>query len=525
MAPWSWLVLLFVGLSACRGPLDSSAPQPGAADSPTGLEAADQHLIILHTNDIHGQVLPLPATWLRDVQPQPMVGGLERMARYIDQTRREAQEQGSDVLVIDAGDWFQGTPEGQLGQGRPVMEILASMGYDVLCVGNHEFDHGVQTLVDHLAAVPMPALLANVQEPSGRLLPGTEPYRIFERAGSRIAVVGLLTTRTPAITHPSARELVWNDEAETLRYWQRELADECDWVLPVTHMGLEDDVALVQAVPDHPLLIGGHSHSLLREGQLEGQTWIAQAGSKGRGVGRIDVWIDGRTKRPKSIEIQVVNLFEDTVAAGQAPEVAALCARAVAETAERMRVVIGSITADMSRGREAWRSSPLGNWVTEVMRTSVGGDVAVQNRGGLRANWKAGPISRRDVFAILPFDNTLVTLTMSGQELFDFFAARVAAGVTLELSGALLEIEAEENGHRLVGLEIGGRAVDPSATYRLVTNNYLANGGDGMEELTWIRERQDHLELHRDVIEQELLRGEPIEPDGRSRYRILTAAR
>ncbi len=516
-----------LGLVACYGPLQGTGQRAGhpeaAPQAAPEVPAEPEHLIILHTNDIHGQVLPLPATWIRDADPKPLVGGLERIARYIHQTREQAAKDGSDVLVIDAGDWFQGTPEGGLRKGRPLMQILARMGYDVVCVGNHEFDHGVQTLIEHLAAAPLPALLANVQEPSGSLLPGTEPYKIFERAGSRIGVVGILTTRTPAITHPSARQLVWNDEAETLRYWEARLQDQCDWILPVTHMGIEDDVELVRAVPGHPLLIGGHSHTLLRKGQKEGDTWITQAGSKARGVGRIDVWIDPETKRPVDIEIQVVNLFEGTVAHGEAPEVAAMCARAVAETEVLMREEVGSLAGDMPRGRESFVTSPLGNWVTDVAWTAVGGDLAVQNRGGLRANWKAGPITRRDLFAILPFDNSLVTLHLTGQELWEFLARQVAEGITLEISGAVLVLQADGSGYRLVRVEVGGQLLDREAPYRFVTNNYLAGGGDGMDELAFIQDREDHVELHRDVAERAIAASGPVTPDHESRYVLIEA--
>ena len=495
------------------GPLDSDQVVGSHPQEP-------QHLIILHTNDIHGQVLPLPATWLRDVEPKPLVGGLERIAQYIDKTRREAAANGSDVLVLEAGDWFQGTPEGQLGQGLPLMQIISRMGYDAVCVGNHEFDHGVEVLVDHLAAVEMRALLANVQEPNGRLLPGTEPYAIFERAGSRIAVVGLLSVETPSITHPSARQLTWNDEAETLRFWMRELQDDCDWILPLTHVGIEHDEALVAAVPGHPIVIGGHSHTLLRKGKRVGDTLIAQAGSKGRGIGRIDVWIDPATRQPSRVEAQVVNLFEDTVLGGVATDVSALCEQTVRETDGIMREVVGSIAQDMPREREPWSSSLLGNWITEVMLADVGGDIAVQNRGGIRANWKAGPITRRDVFSILPFDNTLVTLRMTGEELFQMFAERVAAGVTLELSGAILVLEATDDGHRLVDVELDGQSIERAKTYRFVTNNYLAGGGDGFDGLPLIADREDHLELHRDVVERALRGGKPIRAQPARRYRI-----
>ena len=508
-----FLVPLLAIWSACG----AIGQEPGPAPA-----AQPRHLIILHTNDIHGQILPLPATWIRDQNPPPLVGGVERIARYIDLVRKQAALDGDDVLVVDAGDWFQGTPEGALEKGLPLVRILSKVGYDVLCVGNHEFDHGVGQLLEHLQAVSMPALLANVREPNGQTLGGTLPYKIVERAGSRIALVGLLTTQTPSITHPSASTLTWNSEAETLTRLRGELRKDCDWVLPITHMGVEADEALAQAVPDLPLIIGGHSHTLLPHGRHQGDTLIVQAGSKGRGVGRIDVTLDGATGKPMAMQAQVVNLFEDTVAGGEAPEVAALCAEVQKETEASMAVVVGSIARDMPRSKALWQTSPLGNWVTDVMLAKAGGDIAIQNRGGLRADWKAGPITRRDVFSILPFDNSLVTLTMPGAELEAFLRRCVESDSPrmLEFSGAEITVQADGDGWKMVEVLIEGQPLDPARSYHFVTNNYLAGGGDGLDELALIPERVDDGRLQRDLMEEELLEKGQVEAWQGNRYHV-----
>ncbi len=516
------LVLLFLASllpGACQALDEPSSP------AETSLVKDGPDLIILHTNDMHGQVLPLPATWIKDRDPVPTAGGLERVARYIRQERLAANASGTDILVVDAGDWFQGTPEGGLEKGKPLMNILAHMGFDAVCVGNHEFDHGVDTLLDNLQATELPALLANVAQPNGELLPGTEPYRILERGGARIAIVGVLTTETPSITHPTASTLTWNGEAQTLAYWRDQLQGQYDWLLPLTHIGIEGDLHLAQAMPDLPLIIGGHSHTLLRKGRLEGQTLIAQAGSKARGVGRIEVWIDQATGLPERMQAQVVNLYAETVQDSIAPEVAGLCEHLVTKTDEHVSQVVGHAQTDMRRSKKRWHTSPLGNWVTDVMLEAGKGDIAMQNLGGLRADWKAGPISRRDVFSILPFDNALITLTMNGQELYDLLRVRVEGDKPrcLEFSGAVMEVRPSEttaSGWSLVSIEIGGQPLDPFDSYRLVTNDYLARGGDDFEELTFIKERESDGRLQRDVVSEYLLKVGTIHAPTENRYRI-----
>jgi 5'-nucleotidase len=100
------------------------------------------HLVVLHTNDLHGQVLPRPATWI-DREDPPLAGGLPRLAAAIASEREEVERRGGFVLVLDGGDWLQGTPEGQVGGGRAYLEVLVRMGYDALALGNHELDNGL----------------------------------------------------------------------------------------------------------------------------------------------------------------------------------------------------------------------------------------------------------------------------------------------------------------------------------------------------------------------------------------------
>ncbi|MFT5197767.1 MAG: 5'-nucleotidase/UDP-sugar diphosphatase [Planctomycetota bacterium] len=480
-------------------------------------------LIILHTNDIHGQVLPLPATWLKDREPVPDTGGVERLAAYVKKVRAQAERDGHEVLVVDAGDWFQGTPEGGIEDGLPFLEILGEVGYDAMAVGNHEFDHGVQVLEDHLSVLEIPALLANTSEPSGSFLKGTQPYLIVERAGLRIALVGLLTVDTPSITHHSASTLFWADPAKVLVSLTEDLKDDVDWVLPLTHMGFRGDQELVAQVPGIPLVIGGHSHTLLAQGSKQGDTWIVQAGSKARGVGRVEVWVDPQTRTLERIVPAVVNLYKETAEGFSNPKVAELTRELLQRSERRMNVVVGHLNADLKRGKAPRQTSTAGNWVTDVMRSQTQADVALQNRGGLRSNLVAGPITRRDVFRMLPFNNTVIVLTMKGTELESLMRRTIESenGATLEMSG--MQVGAKQNGSawQMTQLLIGGQPIEPERAYRVATNSYLAGGGDGFKEFTFVRERTKEGPVQRDVIEVMFVAAESgITPPDDNRYLI-----
>lgn len=515
IAPHLLLALAFLGFIGC-------GHTAGIQDQ-TSIQDHWRKLIILHTNDVHGQVLPLPATWIKDRDPVPTTGGVDRLAAYVKKVRAEAQAAGHEVLVLDAGDWFQGTPEGGIDDGLPFMEILGQVGYDAMAVGNHEFDHGVAMLESHLAALDLPALLSNVSEPSGSLLRGTLPYLIVERAGIRIALVGLLTPDTPSITHHSASTLYWADPAKVLSSLLEDLKGDVDWVLPLTHLGFSGDQRLAQEVPGLPLVIGGHSHTLLSEGHRTEDGWIVQAGSKARGVGRIEVWIDPEKRTLERLVPSVVNLFEETVEGYHNAEVEQLSQALVQRSEERMNVVVGRLNRDLKRGKSPFKTSSQGNWVTDIMREHTGADIALQNRGGLRANLVAGPVTRRDVFRMLPFNNTLVVLTMTGAELESLMRRTIEGEetVTLEMSGMQVRGARNANGWTLADLHIAGQPLDPERTYQVATNSFLAGGGDGFKEFTFIQQRTKGGPVQRDVAVQFFgAADQGIEPSAANRYRF-----
>jgi 5'-nucleotidase len=509
---WSTLVVAAAALAALLGPARAQGAGPRArGNSPAGERL---HLAVLHTNDLHGQVLERKAVWIDREEP-PEIGGLPRVAAEIARQKRELESQGAGVLVLDAGDWFQGTPEGQLGRGAEFVRALAEVGYDVLVVGNHDFDHGVGHLRGLLAPGALPAVLANVFERAPglgddadarpgdpgakRALPAVPPWRIFERAGLRIAVVGLLTPTTPVISHPETRELDFRPPAQTLALALEELDGEVDLVIPLTHCGLEEDRALALAFPALPLVVGGHSHTYLKEGERVGGTLIVQAGSKASALGRAELWIDPRTRSVVESRARLIDLTTDASGEARGRALEAACAHMVEASAAAMTEVVGELSADARRG-SGLTSGSAGNWMCDVMRAAGAADVALHNRGGIRRDILKGPVTRRDLFEIMPFENTLVVLELSGAELADVIEKSIEGSGRsgLEVSGARVFVRPAQASPpvdhtpnkdaqgrtsaplgELVRIEIGGRALDPERVYRVATNSFLAGGGDG----------------------------------------------
>lgn len=507
-------VLSLIGSS----PAGSLPLDPPRADEDA---APGRHVVVFHTNDIHGQVLPRPATWLKDVDPLPDSGGLPRLAANLRALRAEAEATGAAVFVCDGGDWFQGTPEGMLDQGSAFLGALAEAGHDALVVGNHEFDHGVDVFVSHLDKVSMPALLANVRMPDGKPLPGTRDFRIIERDGFKLAFVGLLTTSTPSITHATTRDLVWTEPAVSLARVRAELGDSVDLVVPVTHIGVDADRVVARAHPDLPLIVGGHSHTFLRKGVREGETLIAQAGSKASVIGRVDLWFDAEGKVARSEAVHV-NLYSEPDDAFRNPAVDTLCAELTRRAAGRMDEVVGVLGLPLETTRRELVNSSSGNFITDLMRERTGADVAIHNRGGTRTSLEAGPVTRRDLFMILPFSNHLETLPMTGAEVTEMFrvSVEVARKGALEFSGVEVEVRLVEGKPELVRVLLGGETLAPDAELRVTTNSFLAGGGDGWDSLKAAPTREVDSILLRDMLEA-AFDGGVRTPNTEQRFRIV----
>jgi 5'-nucleotidase len=479
------------------------------------------HVVVLHTNDIHGQAITRKATWLKR-DPAPMVGGLPRVAAYVNTVRADALTANETVFLVDGGDWYQGTPEGLVDDGKVFTKALALVGYDAMCLGNHDFDHGIPNLLEILNTSKLPAVAANLElKATKKLVEWVPPYRIVERGGLKIAFVGLVSVVTPEITHPDAQMIDFIDPSKALARVKRELHGKVDWIVPVTHIGLETDKALARAHPELMLIVGGHSHTYLKEGEREGTTLIVQSGSKASAVGRVDLWVDPTTKNVLESKAQLVDLDTDPPATRRNLAVDGLCAELESRSAEKMQEVIGELLAPAERAKDL-TSGTAGNMIADVLRDYTRADVALMNRGGIRTDMQAGKVTRRDVFEIMPFDNSVVVLKLTGAELTSMVrnAVEGKAHSGIEMSGMIAEVAVDSAGKRaLMGIKVGDFKLDAAREYRVAMNSFMADGGDAyIAKVSTGPKRVDDATLIRDVLERYFLTRGKVMPAAENRY-------
>jgi 2',3'-cyclic-nucleotide 2'-phosphodiesterase (5'-nucleotidase family) len=508
--PWTRRALLaaFAALIACSFAL---------AQAPAAEPRDRVHVVVLHTNDMHGQVLPRKATWV-DKEIPPLAGGLPRVAAHIAKVRAACEAEGAGVLCLDGGDWYQGTPEGAVDHGLPMARVIAAVGYDAVSIGNHEFDHGLANLKRLLAEARPPALCANVRDlATSARLPNTEPWNIVDVRGLRVALVGLLTPSTPSITHPDAKMLVFDECAATVAGAKRALEGRYDLLVPLGHIGVDEGIRVARTHPDLALIVTGHSHAFLDSGVREGSTLIVQAGAKAQVVGRADLWFDRERKRVVESSARLDQLFDEPAAEHRNAAVEALCDQMIERAAEGMRQVVGELSAPLRGGKGPW-STVAGSWVADLMRARTGADVAFHNRGGIRAEIQAGRVTRRDVFEVLPFDNDVVTVVLRGAVL-EGLVRRSIEGSShsgLDYSGLVAHVRPREEGGRtrltLVKIDVGGAPLERERSYRVTTNSFLAGGGDGFVELAEAQERATDPILLRDLATEAFERAVRVDP-------------
>ncbi|GGD91410.1 bifunctional metallophosphatase/5'-nucleotidase [Planktosalinus lacus] len=256
-----------------------------------------KHITILHTNDTHSRLDPFPANDARYANK----GGVARRATLIENIRKENQ----NTLLLDAGDYFQGTPYFNFYGGELELKFMSMLGYDAATIGNHEFDNGLEGLLAPLPHANFPIISSNYNF-SNTVLDGfVEKYRTFEKDGIKVGVFGLGVELEGLVTKKLYQETRYQDPIEISQEMTRILKDEeqCDLIICLSHLGYsyEDDkisdIKLAKATKNIDLILGGHTHTFLLKPTIvknidDQEVLINQVGFGGINLGRIDFYFE-----------------------------------------------------------------------------------------------------------------------------------------------------------------------------------------------------------------------------------------
>ncbi|WP_207747498.1 bifunctional metallophosphatase/5'-nucleotidase [Pelagibacterium limicola] len=470
-------------------------------------------LNILHINDMHSRIQEISGS---DATCSPTAseegncfGGAARLATAIRDRRAELEAEGAPVLTLDAGDQSQGTLFYTTYRGKAEIEMMNMIGFDGMTLGNHEFNHGPDELAAMLAEADFPIVAGNVRAPADHPLADlVKDHLILEVGGERVGILGVTTPDTAFLSSPGP--VTFDDEIAHLNEAVGRLqAEGVNKIVLLSHVGFVRDQEIAAEVDGLSVIIGGHSHTLLSntvEGTPDYATLIESP--SGRAVPIVQAYAFSRYLGDLELNFDadgaVVSATGDTVLLDASFEPAADVEVRIAALAgpieELIRTPVADISAPIDGSRESCRTMEceMGNTVTDAMLAEVANQditIALTNGGGLRASLEEGTVTLGDVLTVLPFQNTLYTLRVPGSAIIAALEHGVngieeGAGRFPQVAGLRFNLDpsAAPNGGRVSDVEIRSgdewMPIDPDATYGLVTNNFMAAGGDGYSMLS-----------------------------------------
>ena len=445
--------------------------------------------VVLHTNDVHGAV--------------------DQYAK-LAALKADFAAAGAAVVLVDAGDYSSGDPNVSFSKGASAIELMNAVGYDYATLGNHEFDYGWASLEANLKNAKF-AVLSDVQYNGKTAYP---VGAVKEIAGLKLGFFGITTPETATKAHPGKTAGVhWPAEAEMMQAAQAAVdqvkADGADLVIGITHLGTDGENVpnsardLYKEVSGIDFIIDGHSHTVMTAGEA-GEP-IQSTGTKLVNVGV--VVIDNATKK-----IESNCLFDLANYTKENAEVKAISDRVMKEVDDEFGAVFAKSEVDLDGSNKIARyhETNLGDLIADALvwfikdgdmsSITVPADnvVALTNGGGIREDIKAGDVTKKAVNTVLPFGNTVAVVYVTGAELLESLEASTRyfpMGGFPQVAGIRYTIDdtkpynegaqypdstyfAPKTIERVTIDSINGKSFDPNATYAVITNDFLASGGD-----------------------------------------------
>jgi 2',3'-cyclic-nucleotide 2'-phosphodiesterase (5'-nucleotidase family) len=447
--------------------------------------APETHVVIMHTNDLRGHVLP-----------GPDAAGSARLATVVRQIRPD--------LMLDAGEMFNGDLISDMFLGAPVIEVMNAIGYDAATVGANEFSYGTNALADRARQSNFPLLSANADSPINEI----QVAAIFNAQGVRIGVVGLTNEELVRAGHPKNVKYVdVADPVRTLENVLPRIRERVDCIILLTNVSRAEEQRIARAFPEIRLIIGGHD-----EAELPiriGQTSIVSAGKFGKFAGRVDLTFnDGKLNRVESRTIALDGAEPD-------PGIVKLLEPFEAKLNEFLQQVLGNAAGDLSRSTA--QESHIGNLLADAVRAKTGTAIALINAADAQAGIRKGPITSRMIFEVLPNESTLVTMKLSGAQI-----KRILGRSVMSLSGVRVKLDVTKpEGKRLLSARLDdGTPIRDKEFYSVTTNDFLMMGGDGYTEFADGIDVEDTGILMRDALAEHIARLGTVAPhlDGRIQF-------
>jgi len=471
------------------------------------LVSAEYSLTILHTNDFHARFQPISKYDNNCSEKNNLkgkcFGGSARLIEAIKNERTKFTNQfvNTNSILVDGGDQFMGTLFYTYYKGKVTAEMMNRLGYDAMTVGNHEFDDGPEVLRGFMDAVSFPVLMSNAdfsKEPvlASKLIKST----VIHKAYQGIGLIGLTPQDTDEIANPGPN-ITFSDPSEAVqREVDRLTKLGINKIIVLSHSGYEVDKIVAANTTGVDVIVGGHSNTYLSNTSdrakgpyptVVNNTQIVQAYAYGKFLGALDVIFDDAGNVITATGEPII--MDSNIAENEAIKARLIELEVPLNKLKEKVVASNSTNLNGERDNCRVRECTMGNLIADAMRDAVsdkGYNIALQNSGGIRASIDLGEVTMGEVLTVLPFQNTLATFKVTGEQLLAALENGVSQvedvkGRFPQVSGLRFsfDIAIAPGEGRVQSVEVDQNGswapLDIKATYGVVSNNFIRGGGDG----------------------------------------------
>ena len=437
--------------------------------------AAEKEIVILSINDYHGSLAPAGKN----------VGAV----KLVDALKTEKAKNPEGTIIVSGGDNYQGSAMSNMLYGEPVSAVFKEMGIELSAVGNHEFDWGVDRIIKWAEDGGFTFVCTNIYDiRTNEPVDWAEPFAIIEKMGIKVGFIGLATPETAYKTlKANVENYEFRDPVEVITEWVPKVKDAgADIIIALTHLGsfqdkegnITGEAAALCGVDGVDGVISGHTHQSVSG--LVNDKPLVQAYKYGRSFAKLTFIFD-ENNRLVSAEPALDHLYARADTLKDDANMLVIYEKYDEELGPVLGKVLGKTTVDLDHDRYAGPSL-LGEWVCEIMKDKVGVQIAMTNGGGLRTNIPAGDVTAGKLYEVMPFDNTLYTMKLSGADV----KANIEHGIMnedigwVQISGVKVTYNPEaEAGNRITSMVLeDGTPIEMNKYYTVVTNDFMFTGGD-----------------------------------------------
>jgi 5'-nucleotidase / UDP-sugar diphosphatase len=432
----------------------------------------------LHVNDVY------------EISPQQGRGGFAPLMTLLKRERAAA----SPTFTTLGGDLIGSSMMSGITKGTQMIELMNAIGLDLAVVGNHEFDFGSAILKQRVAESKFPWLGTNVLDADGKPFGSLVPTVTRKVGELTIGFLGIITPDTRHLSN-TGPDVQFAPTLDAARAAVKQLkAEGADAIVALTHLTIAEDRELVREVKGIDVVLGGHDHDPIAF--YEGGVLIFKVGHDAQYLGVAQIEIE-KTPGPSGPQVKVwPREWRILSTAGMAPDptIAAIVKQHEDKLDESLKVTVGTTAVELDSRRATVRlkESAIGNLIADAIREATHADAALTNGGGIRGDrtYPAGTtLTRKDILTELPFGNVTVLVEITGADLRAALEEGVSAvedvaGRFPHVSGLRFVFDPKRpKGSRVLEVMVGDKPLDPGATYKLATNEYLMAGGDGYASL------------------------------------------